>query len=369
MKILKVEIYKLNVELKYPIRIPIGVLDAARNVVIKITTDSGIYGWGEASPFEPITGDSQGSNYLTAQQLGKLIKGKNPLAIEQRMAEINAFTVGESSIRSAFNMALYDIAAKAANMPLYQFLGGEYREIKTDVTIGLQDTVEQTIAKASGLIKDGFTSIKMKVGRKELKDIAHIKAVRELAGDEVIIKVDSNQGWSYSEAVANIKAMEPYNLQYCEQPLKAWDYENLARLRNKIDLPLCADESIFDDKDALKLIKLGAVDYLNIKLGKSGGISTALKINAIAQANGTRCMIGCFMESLLGLSASAHLAMAFSNIAFIDLDSAYHFKNNVVIGGMKYDEKIGNLIHLNNTPGLGAEFSPEALDKASYIVV
>ena len=124
MNIEKIDIYKLDIERSQTTRTPLGVLSSAQNVAIKITAD-GLFGWGEASPFAPITGDSRESNYETAQALAHLIKGKNALAIEIRMAEINAYTVAEPSIRSAFDMALYDLAAKAADLPLYTFLGGE----------------------------------------------------------------------------------------------------------------------------------------------------------------------------------------------------------------------------------------------------
>ena len=362
MKIEQIKIAKLNVPFTRPLRVAIGEVSAAENIAVKITTDTGLVGWGECSPCPYIVGDSQQTNYQTAQQLAQLIMNKDPLAIEARMREINGFIVGESSIRSAFDMALYDIAAKAAEMPLYQFLGGELRELRTDLTIGLQDTVDQTVEKADAILAQGFDAIKMKVGRAGLADVAHVAAVRETAGPDVAIKIDSNQGWDYPTAVANIKAMEPLNLQYSEQPLAVWDYDNLARLRNKVDLPICADESVFDDKDALKLIKQGAADYLNIKLGKSGGIHTALKINAIAEAAGCKCMIGCFGESRLSLSAAAHLAMAKPNIAFLDLDSAYAFKQDPVLGGMTYDENVGGVMHIGAEFGHGAAFDESFLE-------
>lgn len=324
---------------------------------------------GEASPFTPITGDTQESNYETAQQLALLIKGKNPNAIESRMAEINGCTVSEPSIRSAFDMAFYDLLGKISNLPLYALLGGERREIWTSTTIGLQDTVQQTVSHAERILHQGFDSIKLKVGRPGLEDVAHVKAVRELAGPDMLIKIDSNQGWDYQTALANICAMEPLNLQFCEQPIAAWDYDNLNRLREKVVLPICADESVFDDKDALKLIIAGAVDYLNIKLGKSGGICIVLKINAIADAAGCKCMIGCFAESRLGLSAASHLAMARANIHFLDLDSAYVLTEDPVIGGMRYDEKIGGLIHLTETPGHGAVIDEDCLEARSHITI
>ncbi|PHZ86370.1 mandelate racemase/muconate lactonizing enzyme family protein [Paremcibacter congregatus] len=363
-----IEISRLHIPFTQSIKVAIGEVMGTENIIVKITTGSGIVGWGEASPCCPyITGDTADTNYQTAQQLAKLIIGKAAVAIEARMAEINGFIVGEPSIRSAFDMALYDIAAKAANMPLYRFLGGERREIRTDLTIGWQETVEQTVAQAQAILDAGFDAIKMKTGRPGLCDVPHVKAVRELAGPDIAIKIDSNQGWDYPTAIANINAMKHLNLDYSEQPLKVWDYEGLARLRDKVNLPICADESVFTDKDALKLIKQGACDYLNIKLGKAGGIHMGLKINAIAEANGSKCMIGCFGESRLGLSAAAHLAMARPNITFLDLDSAYHFKSDPVIGGVTYDEKVGGLLHLPDTPGHGAEIDEIVLQETIKI--
>jgi len=369
MKIISIDIHKLDVAISNPIKTLIGVMDSACNVVVKITTESGIYGWGEACPFAPITGDSQESNYAAAQNIATLIKGKDALAIDARMAEINASTIGESSIRSAFDMALYDIAAKASGMPLYTFLGGERRELRTDLTIGMRDSVEETVEQAKNVLAAGFNAIKLKVGRPGLQDVAHVTAVRKLAGPDVAIKIDSNQGWDYPTAVANIKAMTSLNLDYSEQPLAAWDYDNMARLRDKVDLPICADESVFDHHDALKIVKLGAADYLNIKLGKSGGIHTGLKINAIAQAAGAKCMIGCFAESRLGLSAAAHLAMARPNISFLDLDSCYHFKSDPVIGGVTFDDRIGGLLRLPDTIGHGAEIDENSPDLSHSIQV
>jgi L-alanine-DL-glutamate epimerase-like enolase superfamily enzyme len=361
MKIAAIDLFTLTIPFEEPIAVPLGTLFGANNVVVKISTDSGHIGWGEASPFSPITGDTQETNVVPGQQLATLIHGKDPLAIEARMREINRFTIGDPSIRSAFDMALYDIAAKAANMPLYQFLGGERRELRTDMTIGLQDTVADTLRLAQCILDANFDAIKMKVGRSGLQDVEHVKAVRELAGPDIHLKIDSNQGWDYPTAVANINAMKPLNLQYSEQPLAVWDFDNIARLRSKVDLPICVDESVFDDKDAFKLVKLGAADYLNIKLGKAGGINTGLKINAIAEANACKCMIGCFAESRLALSAAAHMAMARSNIVFLDLDSAYDFVTDPVIGGIAYDEKVGGLLHIDDTPGIGASFDEAQL--------
>ena len=369
MKVTKVEINKLTIPSARPLKASIGKILGAENVIVKIITEDGITGWGEASPCSFITGDTVETSYEMAQKLAGIIKGKDALAIEARMREINHYTVSESSIRSAFDMALYDIAAKAANMPLYRFLGGEPREIRTDLTIGWYDTVEETVKEAEAILSAGFDAIKIKVGRPDMQDVPHVDAVRELAGPGVAIKIDSNQGWDYPEAVANLNAMRKMNIQYSEQPLAAWDHDGHARLRRKVEVPICADESVFDHRDALKLVKIEAVDYLNIKLGKAGGIYTGLKINAVAEAVGAKCMIGCFGESRLGLSAAAHLAMARPNIAFLDLDSAYHFKSDPVIGGIDFDSKVGGLLHLSDMPGLGAEIDESYFEKGSRVII
>jgi len=367
MKINQIDIYKLNVKVTHPTKIPIGILDAANNVAIKITTDTGIVGWGEASPFSPITGDCQETSLGAGKILARLIVDKDPLAIDERMFEINRQFVGEPSVRSAFDMALYDILGKSANLPLYQVLGGALREIRTDLTIGIQDTVDQTLEHVDRILSMGYDAIKLKVGRPGMEDVKHLAAVRNKVGPDVLVKVDSNQGWDYQTACANLRAMEPFNIQYSEQPIAAWDYENLRRLRESVSTPICADESVFDDKDAFKLTASGAVDYLNIKLGKSGGIYTGLRIEAIARAAGCKCMIGCFAESRLAISAAAHFAVARPNIAFIDLDSPFILATDPVVGGITYDENIGGLIHLPQEPGIGACFDESTLEKFACI--
>lgn len=369
MKIAQVDVYKFDIPLIHEVVVPIGILAAAQNVAIRITTDSGIEGWGEASPFAPITGDTQASNFDNARLFAGKVMGKDPSAVEARMAEINTITVGESSLRSAFSMALYDILARGAGMPLYRLLGGENRPLHTDYTVGMQTSVEATLQVLADRYKTGFKEVKLKVGRPGLADVEHIAAVRNKVGPDISIKIDSNQGWDYPTAVANLRAMAPYNIAYSEQPIAAWDHENLRRLRNAVDIPICADESVFDDRDAFKLAAMGAVDYLNIKLGKSGGIGTALRIESIGRAAGCKCMIGCFAESRLGLTAAAHLASARPNIAFLDLDSPLNLKSDPVRGGMAYSDTVGGVITLPDAAGLGASIDEDFLQGCEHYTI
>jgi len=156
-------------------------------------------------------------------------------------------------------------------------------------------------------------------------------------------------------------------IQYCEQPVAAWDYDSMAYIASLGYIPIMADESLFDEHDAYKLMVNASCDCLNIKLAKSGGIHTALKITSIAEASGLWCMIGCMSETRLGLTAAAHLASARPNIRQIDLDSAYMLTIDPVIGGMVYGE--GGTITLPDLPGLGATIDPDFLSTLEHLII
>lgn len=363
MKISRVEVFKLEIPYIRPMRIAIGAISCAQNVAVKLSTDSGLCGWGESSPFAPITGDSFEGNLASAEKMALAIKDCDALATEVLHARLKTVNQGESSLRSAFDMALFDIAAKQARLPLYRFLGGEARDLRTDITIGIQPGVDDTVDLALEAKAAGFDAIKLKVGRSGLTDAHHVKAVRLAVGTGMAIKIDSNQGWDLPTAVKNLNAMADLDLQYAEQPLAAWDYEGMHQLRSRVSIPICADECVFDETDALKLVRAGASDYMNIKLGKCGGLSAALRINSIAEAAGQKCMIGCFAESRLGLGVACHLAAARPNIQFIDLDSAFMFKTDPVLGGIIFCDQEKGVLRLPDRPGHGASYDEAFLDK------
>ena len=363
MKITSIEIYKMDMKLAYVIAISLGSTPTAENILIKINTDVGIYGWGEGSPFSFITGETQATSIEAAKFLGKLLIGKDPTAIEENLSLIKRYLPTHPSVRSAFDMAMWDILGKESDQPVYKLLGGKNRRLRTDITMGHEKSVEDVQKLAQEYLDDGFNEIKMKTGRSGKTDFNHVKAVRELVGEDVHVKIDSNQGWDLAQSLKNARLMEPLDLMYFEQPLPVWNIDDMVRLRKKINIPICADESVFDEYDAFKICKLGAADYLNIKLGKSGGIHTGLKINAIAESYGAKCMIGCFNESRLSLTAAAHLVLARPNIFFLDLDSALFLGDDPIIGGMEYGEKNKSLITVSEKPGLGVELKDEFLQK------
>lgn len=360
MRIVKVTVYKADIPLAAPFRIALGVTEVAENFFVKIETDEGIHGWGEGSPFPPIVGETQAICLAASRDMARLLIGKDPLDIEARLREISSFLPHNTTARSAFDMALYDILGKAAGLPLYRLFGGSARELYTDDTIGI-DSPRVMAEKAKTLQEKGFRAIKVKLGTAPAEDIARVRAIREAIGPGIPIRVDANQGWDLTAAVEVLTALEEFGVQYCEQPVAAGDLASMRAVRESTRIPIMADESLFDVYDALALVQNEACDYFNIKLSKSGGLHMALKIAAVAEAARIGCMVGCMSETRLALTAAAHLAAARPVIRFFDLDSALNHTVDPIVGGMEYGD--GGKITLPGGPGLGAEVDPAFLEK------
>ena len=368
MKITKIEIYKLNVPLKEPFIISLGVINTANSIVLKIHTDQGIYGTGEGNPYMFIVGETQEADYEYAKMLSKLILGKNPLEIEARLAEIDRILKFNPTIKSAFDMALYDIMGKYTGLPLYRLWGGSNkREIITDMTVSI-DTPEKMVKDALKFKSAGFPAIKVKLGDNMKNDLARIAAIREAIGYELPLRIDANQGWDTVTAVNTLNALAKYDIEHCEEPIPRWNFTDLPYVRRHSPIAIMADESLFDQYDAFRLVKMQACDYFNIKLSKSGGLHNALKIVAIAEAAGIKSQVGCMSETRFGLTALMHLVIARKNIVHFDLDSALMLADDPVTGGIEYKEK-GRVVLPDDVPGIGAEFNQSYLDNMEKTVI
>ncbi len=358
--IARIEIIKLNIALKEPISISLGTFYRTENLVVRIHTGDGITGTGECSPEKHITGELQSSEYEAAGYLASVIKGKDPLAIEDRIIDLDRALAGNPTLKSAFDMALYDLLAKHTGMPLYRLLGGgDTREIQTDMTVYL-GSPEKMAAQALEYKKAGFPIIKVKVGTTTGEDVARLRAIREAIGYDLPLRIDANQGWDAVTAVKTLKELAKYNIEHCEEPLARWNNRDLKRVRDKSPIPIMADESVFDHHDAFRLASSGACDYFNIKLAKTGGIHHALKIIAIAEAAGMKSQVGCMSESRYALTALTHLAAARKNIVYFDIDSSLSHAEDPVTGGIRYKGR--GVWELPEEPGIGADFDEAFLE-------
>ena len=335
MKILSTDIFMFKIPMT-PFTIATGTMEYAQNIVIKIHTDEGIIGWGECSAFPMIVGETQLSCYQIAKDFASFWKGKNPLAISERLQELDSIIAGNYTAKSAFDLALYDIAAKAANQPLYAFLGGKSIPIETDLTIGI-DTPENMAKDAIDFVQQGVNIIKVKLGKDPEQDVVRIKKIREAIGYHTKIRIDANQGWDKDVALQVLQALAVYQIEFCEQPMRKYYDDYLPALCAASPIAIMADESVFTHHDARRLIASKACHSINIKFSKSGGIHEALKIHSVARDNNIPCMMGGMLESRLALSAKMHFAMAMNNVKYYDMDTCLlgHLEDPI-LGGVQF---------------------------------
>jgi L-alanine-DL-glutamate epimerase-like enolase superfamily enzyme len=230
------------------------------------------------------------------------------------MNEIDGFLKNNSQIRAAFDIALHDIAAKAANMPLYRFLGGSGRPMQTCLTIAI-GAPDEMARKASNAVQSGFGIVKIKLGTSATEDIERVRAFeKQLAKGHTSRRCES--GLDVPTGLSVLNAIHELEIEYCEQPVPYWNLAALKSIHDRSPVPIVADEAVFDHHDAFKVLSEDAADYVNLKLSKSGGIRTGRKVASVVDAAGKLCMIGCMMESRLGLTAAAHLASSMSHFRF-----------------------------------------------------
>ncbi len=363
LKITGVDIYAFDIPLKEPFKISIGTVYAANDVLVVIQTDAGVVGLGEACPFPPITGETQETNLAAAKGLRETVLGKSPLAIESLVHGFGPFLHSNPSAAAAFDTALYDILGKVAGMPLYRLFGGDKPRFGTDITTDL-DEPEKMAAKAREFVGRGFDTIKIKVGQGQEIDLRRLEAIRQAIGYERKIRIDANQGWTPPLAIDTLKKMEKFQVQFVEQPVLASDVAGLKAVHAASPIPVMADEAVFLPADALKLIKDDACAYFNIKLMKAGGLLNMVKIAHLADAANMLCMVGCMIESRLGLTAAAQVVASNRNIVFADLDGHNSHTIDPVVGGMLFEK---GQVTVPEFPGIGADVDPAFLKKLKKI--
>jgi o-succinylbenzoate synthase len=352
MRIKEILVGQISVPLKKPFKTALRTVDKIEDIVVKIITDTGHIGYGEAPPTAVITGDTKESIRCAIEEFIKpQIIGLDIENIEEIMKRIDSALIKNTSAKAAVDIAIYDLFGQLYNAPLYKLLGGYRKEIVTDITISVNDP-EEMAQDSIEAVQRGYKTLKIKVGKDSHMDIKRIEAIREAVGYDVKLRVDANQGWSPKEAVRILRDMENkgFNIELVEQPVKAHDIEGLKYVTDNVNTPILADESVFSPADAIKIIQNRAADLINIKLMKTGGIHNALKICSIAEVYGVECMIGCMLESKLSVSAAVHLAAAKSIITKVDLDGPGLCSVDPIEGGPVFEDY---KIILNDTPGLG----------------
>ncbi len=334
MKITHIKAIPINIPLKQPFKIAYGTHTVYEGVILVIKTDSEIYGIGEASPSPKITGETQNTVIdVIENRITPLLLDEDPLNIEALINKINSVILFNSSAKCAVDIALWDILGKVSKLPLKDLLGGGNDRIETSITIGIKP-IDATIEEANKLVADGAKILKIKIGLNPKEDIEKIKELRAGIGYTPIIRVDVNQGYTVKEAIWVGRKLEPYEVEFIEQPVKSYDFSGMRQVKNAIDIPVMADESVHSLEDTIRAIKEDICDLINIKLMKSGGIRNATKIAAAAGGAGIKCMLGCMSETRVSITAGTHLVLATENIKYADLDGHLGLEKEIVDGGV-----------------------------------
>lgn len=364
MKITEIRIGKISIPLHVPFTTALRSVNSVEDVVVEIHTDEGLIGYGEAAPNAVVTGDTFYSIvYAIKEVISKFVVGRDLEDFESILKDVQKSCINNTAAKACVDIALYDLYGKYLNVPVYKMLGASRNKLITDITISVNDP--ETMAKdAITAIKRGYKTLKVKVGIDHSLDIIRLEEIRKAVGKDIDIRIDANQAWEAKEAVKLLDVMydKDLNIEFCEQPTIAYDLEGLKYVTDNSKIKILADESVFNPRDAIKIMQMRAADMVNIKLMKCGGLYNAQKIASAAEIYGVECMIGCMLEAKISVNAAIHLACAKSIITKIDLDGPVLCKEDPIIGGSLFKEKE---IIVSTTPGLGIE----GINKIEYLKV
>ncbi len=357
------------------LKTPIGVY-----LLVKLTTDDGLTGLGEAPALKDWGGDHMRYYGETPASVAGVIRdilaphivGEDPRRIEWMHTLMDQAVKGYPYSKAAIDMALYDVVGKAAGVPAYQLLGGLYREsVPISHSIGLMD-MDEAVAEVRRVQAEGVKTIKLKGGVEPGRDVELLRRVREALGPDMNLTVDANNGYkSAKEAVRTTKAMEPYNILYMEQPVEGLDA--MAEVTRRVDTPVMADESAWTTWDILEIIEKKAADIISIYSTKPGGLLKAKKVAAIAEAAGFPCNVNGSVEMGVGNAANVHLAAstAAANLACVipvttpDAEATgriagIYYKDDIVAEPFEF---VDGAVKVSHKPGLGVELDEEKVER------
>lgn len=355
----------------YPLILPVaeiyggaaGTLEDCRSLIVRVETDNGIEGWGEATQGRP------GNTYELRDYGDHVLKYFAPALIGRDIEEtgsvmqtLHQIRYGHPLTKAALETALFDALGKWCRVPLYRFLGGPYRrEIDLVGGLGLDLGPENIGERAEQLKRDGFRAFKIKIGGKDRKrDMMRVGAVREAIGAEATIRVDGNAAYSFTEARDVLTELSRFHIADAEQPLARGDLKRLAELRRAVGIPIAAQESVSSPEDALAVLEEQAADLLKIKLTHIGGFQRGIQIAAIVGAKDFPVVVGQGSACTPVLSAAEmHLHASLKNAqsggemtGFLRLGEQDIFSPLQVTRGK---------VSLPSQPGLGIEVNKEKL--------
>jgi L-alanine-DL-glutamate epimerase-like enolase superfamily enzyme len=344
--IVKLSFARARLELRHTFRIARSADEFRESVIVRLE-DGGIEGFGEAAPSPRYAQSADSAERAIAALEGTLLEPAGHL--EDAIGRASTLLAGERAALAAVDIALHDMLGTKLGAPLHALLGLDPSKTPvTSYTIGIDrpEVVAEKIREA-----EAFPVLKIKLGLENDREI--METVR--AHTDRAVRVDANEGWSRDEALEKMRWLEGLNVEFVEQPLPAADLEGIRWLAGRTSLPIFADESVGVSGDIPRLA--GAFHGINIKLMKCGGIREALRMIHTARACGMRVMLGCMIESSIGITAAAHLSPL---VDYADLDGNILIRNDPAAGVTTLK---GKLV-LPEGPGLGVALRDGPLARA-----
>jgi L-alanine-DL-glutamate epimerase-like enolase superfamily enzyme len=359
MKVTSVTAIAVSIPRLKPFKSSLGIHTYSENAVVEITTDEGITGFGEAASVWDRKG--RGEADFINDALADVVVGTNPFRINETVALMNQRLHQAWPAKAGIEMALFDIVGKAVDRPVYDLLGGCVRDrvmVCRSLPIG---PVEDVVDQARRLAAEGYKTLKAKLGLDPVAEVAIVASLREALPD-LILRVDANMSWgSAKDAVRVIRDLEEFDLEMVEQPLPGHDLDGMRFVRESVEVPIMADESMWTPRDALACIKADAADIFNVYVAEAGGIGPAAAVFSLAEAAGIPCMIGSMPEFGIGTAAQAHLAFAMRNIGFAcDLNGFTYHSDDVCEHGLRIED---GYLYPPRGPGLGIEIDRARVDQ------
>ena len=330
-KIESISYERVEIPLEVPFVTARHRVDSINAIEVKVRLSSGLVGVGSATPNEVVTGDSMESIIHTiSTKINPSIVGSTIDNWENLLRSVRTSVFGQTPAKAAVEMALYDLRSQLFNTSLTTMLGGAKTFITTDFTVGLSAPVKM-IKRIEAKVAEGFHSIKIKLGESDYnEDLELLRMLSSKAWNGISFRIDANQAWTVQQTKELIDFLKQSSLEisFIEQPLRADDLQGMRDLVAYSDIPIMADESVHSANDALKVLTSGAADLINIKLMKSGGISEAERINQLCELFNVPVMVGCMIESEVGISAAVSFACAHDNVKYTDLDSIFMIRSS-----------------------------------------
>ncbi len=330
-----------------PYTIATGSYDAVSNVLVELYAD-GLVGRGIASPEPNVTGETVEMSARTVEDFAWLVGQR--LDLPALLVQLKRRMPNAPAARAAVDIALYDLWAQGQGKPLVEALGRAHHTLPTSVTIGIKDLGE-TLVETDEYLGRGFCAIKVKLGLDLAQDLERLRRVRLRCGPKTALRVDPNQGYSREELLYFADATAELDLELIEEPLLT--SASLSDLPDALRAKLAADESLLNEEDAQRLAGPPAqCGIFNVKLMKCGGIGPALSIAATAQNAGIHLMWGCMDESVIGIAAALHAALACAQTRYLDLDGSLDLARDIASGGFVLEN---GYMRTLERPGLGVE--------------